>query len=96
MARRPRARDRATAARTWAKDIGGAAGSQAAVKPAFAPIDEAEAIDFVVGSRGFYEALPASAFATPDAGQGRMERELDLILQIEIRPGQEVEQEGQI
>ena len=75
-----------------AKDIRCAPWSQATIKPAFTPIDEAEAIDFIVGPGRLDEALPASAFATPEAGEGRMERERDLIVQIEISPGQEVKQ----
>ena|SRR5215831_7865433 len=75
-----------------AKNISGPAWSQAAVKPALTPIDEAEAINFVVGPGRLDEALPASAFTTPDAGQGRMERELDLILEIEIGAWQEAQQ----
>jgi hypothetical protein len=75
-----------------AKDIRSAPRSQATIKPAVTPIDEAEAIDFIVGPGRCDKALPASTFATPDAGEGRMERELDLILQRESSPRQEVKQ----
>src|SRR5262245_37112349 len=61
-----------------AKDIGSAAWGQAAFKPAVTPVDEPKAIDLVMGSRGFYPALSAAAFATPLPSQGRMKRQLDL------------------
>jgi hypothetical protein len=79
-----------------AEDIGGAAWGQPTLKPAVTPVDEPEAIDFVVGPRRFNQALAAPAFAAPDAGQGGMERQLDLILQVDIGPGQEGQQCGQI
>jgi hypothetical protein len=79
-----------------AKNISGASWSQSAVKPALTPINEAETIDLVVGPGRLDQALPPSAFATPDAGQGRMERKLDFILQIEISLGQEGEQFFQV
>jgi hypothetical protein len=66
------------------KDIGGAACGQAAIKPALTPVDEATAIDLVVGAGRLDQALPAPAFATPDAGEGGMERQLDLVLEIDI------------
>jgi hypothetical protein len=75
-----------------AKDVSCTAGGHPALKPAVTPVHEPEAIDFVVGSRSLYQALAPAAFATPDAGAGGMERKLDLILERELRTGQQVEQ----
>jgi hypothetical protein len=66
------------------KDLRRAAGGEASVKPPVAPVDEPEAIDFVVGTGRFDQALSPSAFATLEAGQGGMERALDLVLEIDI------------
>ena len=74
------------------KDICRAAGGQAPLKPAITPVHEPEAIHLVVGSGRLDEALPASAFAAPHAGEGRMERDLDLVLERDIGTGQEVGQ----
>ena len=74
------------------KDRRRAPGGDAPVKPAVAPVDEPEAIDLIVSARGFHQALSPSAFATPHPGQGRVERELDLILEIDIGVRQEVDQ----
>jgi hypothetical protein len=65
-------------------DIRGAAWSQPAVKPPVAPGDEPAAIDVVVGSWGFDQALPAAASATPDAREGGMKRQVDFILERDI------------
>lgn len=73
------------------KDIGGASWGQAAVKPALTPIDEAEAIDLVIGAGGLHQSLPTTAFPAPDPREGGMKRILDLILEIEVG----VRQEGQ-
>src|SRR5687768_17350354 len=62
-----------------AKDIRRAAGGQATVKPARAPVDKPKAIHLVVGSRGLDPALPAPAFPAPHAGEGGMEGKLDLV-----------------
>src|SRR5919201_6236898 len=86
----PRAGHGGTHLRT--KDIGGAAGGETTVKPPVAPVDEPEAIDLVVGTRRLDEALPAPAFAAPDTGEGRMEYELDLVLEIDVGTWQEVDQ----
>ena len=72
-----------------AKDIRRATWGQAAVKPALTPIDEAEAIDLVVGARGLDQPLPATAFPAPDPCKSGMKRKLDLILEIEIGVWQE-------
>jgi hypothetical protein len=72
-----------------AKDIRRAPWGQAAVKPALTPIDEAEAIDLVVGARGLDQPLPATAFPAPDPRKSGMKRKLDLILEIEIGVWQE-------
>ena len=79
-----------------AKDVRGAARGQATVKPALAPVDEPKAVDFVVGARGLDQALPAPALPTPHASEGGMERKLDLVLEIDIRPWEEAQQFCQI
>ena len=66
------------------KDLRRAAGGEAPVKPPVAPVDEPKAIDFVIGPWSFHQALSSAAFATPHAGQRRMEGELDLVLEIDI------------
>ena len=90
----PRAGDRSP--HLGAKDIRGAAWSQPAVKPPVAPVDQSEAIDFVVGPWSFDEALSASAFATPDAREGWMKGQMDFILEIDIGVGQEGPQGFQV
>src|ERR687887_2412586 len=72
-----------------AKDIGRASGGQATVKPARTPIDEAEAIDLVVGARGLDQPLAATAFPAPDPRESGMKRKLDLVLKREIGVWQE-------
>src|SRR5262249_53596479 len=74
------------------KDSGRPSWGQAACKPAVTPVHEPKAIDFVVGPWSLYEALATATFATPHAGQGRMERHLDLILEIDIGMRQKAEQ----
>jgi hypothetical protein len=75
-----------------AKDIRGAVWSQAAVQPALAPVTEPEAIDCVVGPWGFDQTLPAAAFATPDAREGGMQRQMDCILERNIGMWPEVQE----
>src|SRR5262245_20970375 len=72
-----------------AKDIRRTAWGQTAVKPALTPIDEAEAIDLVVGAGGLHQPLPATAFPAPDPRERGMERKPDFILEIEIGVRQE-------
>lgn len=72
-----------------AKDIRRTAWGQTAVKPALTPIDEAEAIDLVVGAGGLDQPLPATAFPAPDPRERGMERKPDFILEIEIGVRQE-------
>ena len=79
-----------------AKDIRRAAGGQATVKPARAPVDKPKAIHLVVGSRRLDPALPASAFPTPPAGEGGMAGKVDLVLEIDIRPREQAQQFRQI
>jgi hypothetical protein len=79
-----------------AQDLGRAAWGQAACKPAVAPVDEPKAIDYGSGSGRLDQALSAAAFATPDPGQGRMKRQLDLVLEIDIGVRQERQQLGNI
>ena len=74
------------------KDVSRPAGGQAAIEPTLAPVDEPKAIDLIIGSGRLDQALSAAPFATPDAGQGRMKYQLDLVLEIDIGVGQEGQQ----
>ena len=78
------------------KDIGGASWGQAAVKPARTPIDEAEAVDLIVGAGSLDQPLSAPAFPAPDSREGRMKRKLNLILEIKIGARQERQQFFQV
>ena len=79
-----------------AEDISGAAGGQPAFEPAVTLVDEPEAIDLVVGPRCFDQALATPTFAAPHARQRGMERELDLVLEIDIGTRQKRQQRGQV
>jgi hypothetical protein len=75
-----------------AEDIGSATGGQAALEPAVTPVDKPKAIDLVIGTGGLDQALATAALAAPDARQRRMERELDLVLEIDIGVRQQAQQ----
>jgi hypothetical protein len=59
------------------------------IEPPIAPIYDAKAVNLAVVPRGLDESLSPTAFLAPDASECRVQRELDLILQIEVRLGQE-------
>jgi hypothetical protein len=74
------------------KNVGRPAWGQSAIEPARAPVDEPKAIDLLIGPGRLDEALAASAFATPDPGEGGMKRQLDLILERDVSVRQEAQQ----
>src|SRR6478752_3622959 len=93
IATRPRAFERATAARTCeAFDISRASNGYSAIKPSIAPVHQPKAIDLPIITRSFDQTLATSAFEAPEARQRRMKGELHLILQIEIGARQQGEQ----
>jgi len=75
-----------------AEDIGGTPRGQAALEPAVTPVDEPKAIELVIGARGLDQALAPAALAAPDAREGGMEGELDLVLKIDIGVRQQASQ----
>jgi hypothetical protein len=86
---RPRARDRATAARTCANNVGRTAWEQPALTPARASVDEPTARDLLMGSGRLDQALSTSALATLEARQRGMARQLDRILARDLGVRQE-------
>jgi hypothetical protein len=93
IATRPRAFERATAARTCeAYDISRASRGYSAIKPSIAPVHQPKAIDLPVIARSLDQPLVASTFETPEARQRRVKGELHLILQIEIGARQQREE----
>src|SRR5438477_519794 len=86
IAPRPRAVERATAARTCeAFDISRPSSRNPAIKPAVPPVHQPEAIDLPVITWGFDQTLTASTLETPDPRERGVEGKLHLVLQIEIR-----------
>src|SRR5258706_14202528 len=97
IATRPRAFERATAARTCeAYDISRASRGYSAIKPSIAPVHQPKAIDLPVIARSLDQALVASTFETPKARQCRVKGKLHLILQVEVGSRQQGEQLQQI
>src|SRR6266851_5012143 len=80
----------------FTEHIGGASGSNSAIEPAIAPVQQAKSIDFAVVSRGLDLALPASPLEAPDPRERRVKGELHLILQIQVGLRQEGEQRSKI
>ncbi len=74
------------------KHISGASGSDPAIEPAIAPVDQTKAVDLAIISRSLDQTLPTSTFATPQAREGWVEGHLHLILQIEVSAWQQREQ----
>jgi len=67
-----------------AKDISGASRSNAAIKLAITPVEQAKAVHLSIIPRCLDQALSTSSFARPDAREGRVKGYLHLILQIKI------------
>ena len=97
IATRPRAFERATAARTCeAFDISGSSRSDPAIKPPISPVDQPKAIDLAIIAWGFNQPLASPTLKAPDTREGRVKGKLHLILQIEVGSRQQREQVQQI
>jgi transposase len=77
-----------------AKRLGVPPGAEAEAQLALAPVGGAEADELLVPSRRPDRPLAAAPLARPDAGEGGVERRLDLILDVEIGVGEERQQGG--
>jgi hypothetical protein len=75
---------------------GAAAVGQLEVQGAVAPVHQPKAVLLGVGARGLHPPLPGATSARPDPGQGRVQGDLDLVLQVQIRAAQQPEQAGQV
>jgi hypothetical protein len=95
MAMRPRALERWTARRSWAHS-GAAALGQGEVQLTVAPVDQPEAVPLGVGARGLDQPLAGSAAAGPHPGQGWVQGELDLVLQVQVGAGEQLKQPRQV
>jgi hypothetical protein len=94
MAMRPRERERATAAQLDAQRRGAAALGQLPVQLAVAPVHQPKAVLLGVAARGLHPPLAGAASPRPDPGQGRVQGDLDLVLQ--VRTPQQPKQAGQV
>jgi hypothetical protein len=82
---RPRASERATAARPCAtSDISGPSCGNPAIKPPVSPIHQSKAVDLLVITWCFYQTLTAPPFQAPDPGERRVKGKLHFVLQVEI------------
>jgi hypothetical protein len=73
-----------------------AALGQLEVQGAVAPVDQPEAVALEVLAGGLDQPLAGSAAAGPHPGQGRVQGDLDLVLEVQVRPPEQVKQAGQI
>jgi hypothetical protein len=97
MAIRPRERERWTARRSWAHS--GTARRPSASRPvqvAVAPVHQPEAVLLEVLAGRLHPPLPGAASPRPDPGQGRVQGDLDLVLEVQIRVAEQPEQARQI
>jgi hypothetical protein len=77
------------------QDLGRAARRHAPVKPAGAPVEDAQAVPLGLRPWGVDQARPAPPCATPAAGSGRLASALDRMLPRDRGPRQEAEQISQ-
>jgi hypothetical protein len=75
---------------------GAAAVGQGEVQVAVAPVDQPKAVLLGVGAGRLDPPLARAAAAGPDPGQGRVQGDLDLVLQVQVRAFQQPQQAGQI
>ena len=68
----------------------------ASVEPAVTPVDQAKAIDLLVGAGRGDPALAAPPLARPDPSERGVEGDLHLILQLEVGLGEQGQQRGQV
>jgi len=80
----------------FTEHVGSASGSNPAIEPAIAPVDQAKAVDLAVVSRCLDQALAAPTFAAPDTRESRVKGKLNLILQIEVGLRQQGDQTRQV
>src|SRR5579871_1005152 len=73
-----------SAAHLLAEHISSASGSDTAIEPAIAPVQQAKTIHFPIIARRFNQALPVSSFSRPNARESGMKSHLHLILQREV------------
>lgn len=75
-----------------AEGVGGPTQCDAVREPAITPVDGTEADDFETLAGRPDQALTASTPPAPTAGQGGMEADIDLILDVEVRPREQDKQ----
>jgi hypothetical protein len=78
------------------KRRGRPSGSQLVVEPALSPVDQAKALNLAIVAGGLDPALARSPATTPETGQGRVQGQLHLILQVEVGHRQQGKQRGKI
>src|SRR6266571_3390599 len=66
------------------------------IEPTIPPVDESEAILLLVIPAGLDQPLPTTTPWTPHAGQGGVQSDLDLVLQVDVGPWQQPQQPGQV
>jgi hypothetical protein len=59
------------------------------VEPAVAPVNQPEAILLDIVARRLDQPLPAAALAAPDARERWVQRDFDLVLQVQVGPWQQ-------
>jgi len=97
IATRPRACERATAARTCeACDISRPSRGDPAIKPPIAPVYQPKAVYLAIIAWGFDQPLATPTLETPDACERRVKGELYLILEIQVGSRQQGEPARQI
>jgi hypothetical protein len=73
-----------------------AAVGQLEVQPTVAPVDQSEAVLLGVVAGRLDPALPSPAGTRPDPGQGRVQGDLDLVLEVQVGMFEQVQQPGQV
>ena len=66
------------------------------IEPTIPPVDQTEAILLLVIPAGLDQPLPTTTPWTPHAGQGGMQSDLDLVLQVHVGPWQQPQQPRQV
>jgi hypothetical protein len=84
------------AAQLGAQRHGAAAVGQREVQVPVAPVHQPKAVPLGVLAGGLDQPLPGPAGARPDPGQGRVQGDLDLVLQVQVRTPQQPQQPGQV
>jgi len=75
---------------------GAAAIGQREVQVAVAPVDQPKAVSLEVLARGLHQPLASSASPRPHPRQGRVQGDLDLVLQVQVRAPKQPQQAGQV